>query len=202
MGIRIRAALVCAMGLALVGATPAVFASTVPAHQQQTAHAVIKNGHLAIAIPLRPGSHAVSDAVLVSASTSLPRAAASSSPEIQVRVGPGTCAGYNGEIIYGFVGSGEDFVYIDTWGVLWDDCYNYYAYPSTAYVYVSYNELDEPRQNFQAGSEYDGGSAGASTGINTGPVMTADIFLPSDIVVTACLESIDGWQCGAGQEDE
>jgi hypothetical protein len=186
------------MGVALVAAaTPSAFAGAAAAQHAQGAHAVMRNGHLAVAIALRPGRHAVSDAVLLSARSYSPQAAASS-PEVQIRVGPSNCAGFNGGINWVYFPNIEAWL-IDTYGVLWDNCYGHYNWPSTVYVYVSYNELDEPRQNFQAFSAHDAGPAGISQGVNSGEVPTMDIFGPSDIVLTACLQSLDGWQCGAGQ---
>lgn len=198
MRFAIRLALAFMTAAALVAAAPAVFAGAAPVQHTQTAHVVIRNGHLAIAIPLRPGRHAVSEGVSMN-SRSYSGQAASSSPEVQVRVGPHNCAGYNGEVVAVWVPI-YAWPIIETWGTAWDDCYGYYNWPSTVYVYVSYSELDEPRQNFEAGSVHDGGSGGASTGLSTGPVLTADVFLPSDIVVTACIQSLDGWACGAGQK--
>lgn len=205
MRFAIKLALAFMAAGALVAAAPAMFvgaasaASAAPVQHAQTAHVVIRNGHLAIAIPLRPGRNAVSEAVGLNSRSDSGLAAASTAPEVQVRVGPHNCAGYNGEVEDVWVPI-YDWPIIETWGTAWDDCYGYYNWPSTTYVYVSYSELDEPRQNFEAGSVHDGGSAGASTGIATGPILTADIFLPSDIVVTACIQSIDGWACGAGQK--
>jgi hypothetical protein len=199
MRFAIRLGLAFAMGVALAATTPAVFASAASIQHAQEAHVVVRNGHLAIALPLRPGRHAISEAVPLSAHSYSSQDATSSSPTIQVRVGPHNCAGYNGEIYWVFVAQ-EQVWFIDTYGVLWDDCYGYYNWPSTVYVYVSYNEWDEPRQNFQAFSVHDGGPAGASRGVNSGNVPTMDIFGPSDIVITACLQSLNGWQCGAGQK--
>jgi hypothetical protein len=199
MKFAIRLGLAVATSVALAAAvTPAAFASATPAQHAREAHVVVKNGHLAIAIPLRPGWHAVSDEVLMSASSYTSQAAASSAPQIQVRVGPHSCAGYNGEITWSF------FPYIQAWlintyGVMWDNCYGYYNWPSTAYVYVSYNELDEPRQNYQAFSVHDSGPGGVSQVVNSGEVPTKDTFGPSGIKITACLQSLTGWQCGAAQ---
>jgi hypothetical protein len=199
MKFAIRLGLAVATSVALAAAvTPAAFASATPAQHAREAHVVVKNGHLAIAIPLRPGRYAVSDEVLLSASSHASQAAASSAPQIQVRVGPGQCAGFNGEINWYFVATIEAWV-INTYGVMWDNCYRYYNWPSTAYVYVSYNELDEPHQNFQAFSVHDSGPAGISKGVNSGDVPTKDTFGPSGIKITACLQSLTGWQCGAGQ---
>ena len=202
MRFAIKLALAFMAAGALVAAAPAMFvsaATAAPVQHAQTARVVVRNGHLAIAIPLRPGRNSVSEAVALNSRSDLGLAAASTAPEVQVRVGPHNCAGYNGEVVHVWVPV-YDWPIIETWGTAWDDCYGSYNWPSTTYVYVSYSELDEPRQNFEAGSVHDGGSAGASAGISTGPVVTADIFLPSDIVVTACIQSIDGWACGAGQK--
>lgn len=199
MKFTIRLGLAFATSVALVAAmAPAAFASTTPAQHARQAHVVVRNGHLALAIPLRPGRHTVSGQVELSASSRSPAAAPSAAPQIQVRVGPHQCAGYNGEINWVYFPNIEAWL-INTYGVLWDNCYKYYSWPSTAYVYVSYNELDEPRQNFQAFSVHDSGPAGISQGVNSGEVPTADIFGPSGIKVTACLQALDGWQCGAGQ---
>lgn len=199
MKFTIRLGLAFAASVALVGAmAPAAFASATSAQPARAAHAVVKNGRLAIAIPLRPGRHAVSDEVQLSARSHSPGAAPSAAPEIQVRVGPGQCAGFNGQMTWSFVPTIEAWV-INTYGVMWDNCYRYYSWPSTAYVYVSYNERDEPRQNYQAFSVHDSGPGGVSKGVNSGDVPTMDIFGPSGIKVTACLQSLDGWQCGAGQ---
>jgi hypothetical protein len=198
MKFTIRLGLAFAASVALAAAViPAALASASPAQNARAAHVEVRNGHLAIAIPLRPGRHAVSDEVRLSA-RSYTLDAALSSPQIQVRVGPGQCAGFNGEMTWSFVPTIEAWV-INTYGVMWDNCYKYYSWPSTAYVYVSYNELDEPRQNFQAFSVHDSGSAGVSEGVNSGDVPTMDTFGPSGIKVTECLESLDGWQCGTGQ---
>jgi hypothetical protein len=199
MKFAIRLGLAVATSVALAAAvTPAAFASATPAQHARAAHVVVKNGHLAVAIPLRPGRHAVSDEVLLSASSHASQAAASSAPQIQVRVGPHNCAGYNGEIYWVFVAQQQIWI-IRTYGVLWDNCYGYYNWPSTVYVYLSYDERDEPHQNLQIFSLHDGGRAGASQGEDSGNVPTLDIFGPSGIKITACLQSLTGWQCGAGQ---
>ena len=199
MRFSVKLVLTLAMGLALVAATPAAFASAASVQHAQQVHVADTDGRLAIVMPLRPGTHTVSDVIRLRASSYSLRAAAASSPTIQVRVGPKSCAGYNGEISWVFFAQ-EQVWLIRTYGVLWDNCYGYYNWPSTVYVYVSYNELDEPRQNFQAFSVHDSGAAGASQGVDSGNVPTMDIFGPSDIVITACLASLDGWQCGTGQK--
>lgn len=195
----VRLGLAGAMGLALFAGTPATFASAAPVQHAQAPHLAVANGHLAVAIPLTPGRHVVSGAMTLSAAAHPVKAAASSSPTIHVRVGPNNCAGYNGEIFWVYFPTITAWV-IDTYGVLWDNCYSHYSRPSTVYVYVSYNELDEPRQNFQAFSLHDAGPGGVSQGVDSGDVPTMDIFGPSDIVITACIQSINGWQCGAGQK--
>jgi hypothetical protein len=194
----IRLGLAFATSVALVAAvTPAAFASSTT-QQATAAHVVTKNGHLALAIPLRPGTHKVSSQFKVHAPAPSPGAAPSAAPTIQIRVGPSACAGYNGEINWVYFPNSEAWL-INTYGVLWDNCWRFYARASTVYVYVSYNELDEPRQNFQAFSLKDSSSPGISKGVNSGEIQTADIFGPSAIQVDACLSSVNGWECGKGQ---
>lgn len=109
MRFAIRTVLAFAVGVALVAATPAVVASATPIQHARQAHVVFRNGGLTIAIPLRPGRHVVSDAVALNAHSYSSPAAASSSPTIHVRVGPTSCAGYNGEITW------EYFPNIEAW---------------------------------------------------------------------------------------
>jgi hypothetical protein len=178
---------------------PAVLASAAPGQHAQTAHVVIRNGHLAVAIALRPGSHAVSHAVPLSARSYSPQAAASSSPEVQVRVGPNNCGGFNGQVVTGNTPFPYDTPWVQVYGIVWDDC-GPYIYPSTVYVYVNYHcFLCHNPVNYSVGSVYDGGPGGVSTGLNSGQQDTPSGFDAAGIKVTACMESAYGWQCGAGK---
>jgi hypothetical protein len=122
----------------------------------------------------------------------------SSAPEIQVRVGPDSCAGFNGDwsiyiFSYAQDPSGDILPLwaLGVWGIEWDDCSGYVG-PSSEYTYVNFYAAYSHFNHYISSPVHGNGSEGVNGIWPTG------LFAPDDVYVTACLESSDdGWQCGA-----
>jgi hypothetical protein len=204
MGLARKAWLALAGAAALTMAAPAAFASAIPAQPAPRATAVIGGSRISVEVPPGPGRHRIAMRVPV---TALPVTAARSaaapgqaSAGVQVRVGKNNCGGFNGKVEYDsnpdpFPSVGVTY-WIQIFGDVWDDC-GIYTYPSTVYVYLSFNclQCNNP-VNWDVGHVYDGGPNNVSGGLNTGQQDTPSDFGPSSIKVDACLKWNNGWGCG------
>jgi hypothetical protein len=199
MRFAIRLVLAFVGAAAVVATAPAVFASAAPVQHSRNAPVAVRGDRLAVAIPLTPGRHAVSEAVSLNSRSYSGQATSAASPQVQVRVGKNNCGGFNGEVLTGNTPFPYNSGWVQVYGIVWDDC-GAYTYPTTVYVYVSYDcfACGNP-VNYSVGNVSSSGPGDVSTSLDSGQQDTPSGFDASGIKVTACLKWNAGWACGKGQ---
>jgi hypothetical protein len=200
MKIPIALALASLGAAALVAVGSPALASTAPVQHSHSAAVEAGRTGQAIAIPLAPGTHKVSMMIPAISRPFSAQAAPSAAPQIQVRVGKNNCAGYNGQIVWGYVPPPLDSWYFETYGTAWDDC-GVYTYPTQVFIYISYTCFNCIGRVSLPGitGPYSGGTGNVSEGIPPAVLYTFSAFGPSAVEVTACLKWNTGWGCGAPQ---
>ncbi len=203
-----RVSVLPAAALALAVAACALTSAAPAPHTGSSAVATRDTGG-SVAIPMAPGTHTVSETIPISSPSA--RVAGSthaasqgnrsgshaiiltaSAPQIQVRVGYGNCAGFNGQeqsYIDGystnpFSGISVPVYALQVWGIEWNNC-GTNTYEDT---YVKYSAVVTENDGIDPTV-----SNAHSTGVNE--IWPTGLVEPGNVYVTACLGGI-GWQCG------
>jgi hypothetical protein len=208
MKLKIKLASVLFPAAALVVAAPPALASAAPAPHAGSSAVTTRTSGGSVPISMEPGTHTVSETIPISSPSAgvigSPHSASqgngsgsgaispmASSPQIQVRVGSGNCAGFNGEeksYIDGYdTDPGGDTLplwALQVWGIEWNNC----GTNTKEYTYVKYSAaltendaIDPTAPNAH------------SVGVNS--IWPTGLFAPGNVYITACLGG-DGWLCG------